>query len=422
MTNQLVVHQEPVVAPASEAAPDDRVRVLCIDESVGFGGATKSMALMLRALPTVQPYILTTQGREVREVWYRGLPIFTFRRVLNYRNRARLNAWIDLWIPSRLLRAAALKSVALIDAVYTVFSVVRILYLIKANRIEILHLVNGYSPLEALIAGHLAGVPRIVHLRGFFNGRRRSVRKTMGLASFVIGDSRAVFESVPPQQLPARGGGTIYEVVDVAAFDQTAHLRTELRQKWGVALDEVVLGMFGRVVEWKGQREFVHAAIGAMRVNSKIKAFIVGDESDGISQYFEEIRQTIRGSGLQDRFVLTGYIEEVEPYYAAVDIVAHASIEPEPCGMVILEGMAAMRAVIAADEGGPRELVAHEVDGLLVKPGDVDGLKDAILRLAADPDTRRAMGANGYRKVKQDFDVDSIAAELLAVYDGLLRN
>jgi glycosyltransferase involved in cell wall biosynthesis len=146
----------------------------------------------------------------------------------------------------------------------------------------------------------------------------------------------------------------------------------------------------------------------------------VGDESDGGCEYFEAIRAMIADSGYAARFVLTGYREDVEEYYAAVDIVVHASVAPEPFGMVVPEGMAARRPVIATDAGGPREVVSHGMDGLLVPPGDVPALAEAILELASDSARRARMGARGRQKVLDRFRIATNADRVREVYDGVL--
>jgi glycosyltransferase involved in cell wall biosynthesis len=83
-----------------------------------------------------------------------------------------------------------------------------------------------------------------------------------------------------------------------------------------------------------------------------------------------------------------------------------------------MEAMASGRPVIATRVGGVAELVADGQSGLVVAPGDAQALADAILRLAADPALRAAMGTAGRATVHAEFDVTTEARRILALFLG----
>ncbi len=398
----------------------DPVRVLCVDYSVGFGGATKSMALMLRDMPGVRPVIVTSQDADLRALWYGAWPTHRFRRVINYRSRWRFNEWLQRSKLPRVVRSVAMKLFAGVDTGVAIASALWIAWLLKRYRIDVLHLANGFTPGEALLAGRLAGVPSIAHLRGFYNASATPRRRSGPLPALVIGDSDAVTDSFLRAAHAVVPATTIYEVVDVASFERSAHRRDEVRRSWGLTDDQVAVGLLGRVIAWKGQEEFVRAMLAAMEGNPDLVGVLVGDASDGAVAYFDRIKELIRSSGKSDRFILTGYVADVDPTYGALDIVVHASTEPEPCGMVVMEGMAARRPVIAADAGGPRELIRHGVDGRLVTPGDVEGLEQAILEVAADPLMRQEMGDAGHERARELFDIPVATGRLRGIYGTLI--
>lgn len=409
------------VSDGRKLARQGPVRVLVVDYSIGFGGATKSMGLMLREMKGVQPVVLTSQFPDVRELWYGAWPTRSFRRRVNYRTRWRVKEWAESHALSRLTSPVAVRGFAAVDLAVTLASATHMARLIRRNRIEVLHLANGFGPPEALLAARLANVPVIAHLRGFYQGSDRPVRNPDRYRpSLVIGDSQAVTDSYLQRAADPVRSLTLLEVVDVAAFDRVAHGREDERLKLKLYPDEVAIGIFGRVVRWKGQMEFVEAMIVAMQNNDRLVGVIVGDASDGTKEYFEQVRQRIEEAGLMHRFRLTGYVEEVEPLYSAMDIVVHASIEPEPCGMVVMEAMAARRPVIAANSGGPLELIREGIDGHLLDPTDRDRLSGCIEALAVDPARRAAMGAAGYERARALFDAPIAGERLREVYEELL--
>ena len=97
--------------------------------------------------------------------------------------------------------------------------------------------------------------------------------------------------------------------------------------------------------------------------------------------------------------VFTGQVDAPEAWYAAADVVVHASVQPEPFGLVLLEAMASECALIAAGAGGPREVVEDGTNGVLVPPGDPAALAGALERLLADEEERRRLGRRGRETV-----------------------
>jgi glycosyltransferase involved in cell wall biosynthesis len=84
--------------------------------------------------------------------------------------------------------------------------------------------------------------------------------------------------------------------------------------------------------------------------------------------------------------------------------------------MVCLEAMAAERAVIATRGGGSTEIVVDRETGLLVEPGDVDGLACAMTSLAADPALAARFGMNGRARALRLFTWERTVQSYLEAY------
>jgi glycosyltransferase involved in cell wall biosynthesis len=242
----------------------------------------------------------------------------------------------------------------------------------------------------------------------------------MHQAAKVIGVSNAVSKSVYQYGMVNDKIITVYDSVDMVAFEKAVIERLKTRHEVGLKESDVATGIFGRIVPWKGQLEFTYAALQAIKVNQKIKVVIVGDESDGLEDYFNKIKDVIHRSGYQDHFILTGYKEDVEELFAAMDIVVHASIEPEPFGMVVIEAMAASKPVIATNAGGPSEIINSMVEGILVPPGDIKEMTAAILELVNDSAKRESMGRRGHAKVRTQYTNQIISSKIEKVYQDLM--
>jgi len=392
------------------------MRVLYVESSLGFGGAVKSLSLTLSALPQIEKFVFTSQDREIVRMWFPHLPVSSFRRLINYRNRDRLAAASR----HRFLRWTALKGFAVADDLVAIKNSLRLIWFLRHHQIDIVHLNNGFRPAEALLAARLTGIPCVVHLRDF--QRERVGTSSTRAVAFVIAVSDAVAQSVRDLKTGSLKVTTIHDPVDIERVESATVARDRIRDQCGISRDEIAVGIFGRVIPWKGQHVFARAMITAMRANKLLRAVIVGDESDGHRSYFDGIKRSIREAGVESAFVLVGYRPDVEEYYAAMDIVVHASVTPEPFGMVVPEAMAARRPIIAADAGGPREVIEHGTDGLLFPPGNVEALTREILTLAADATLRARMGAAGAAKAAARFGIASTADRVAAVYAAVMNS
>lgn len=106
-------------------------------------------------------------------------------------------------------------------------------------------------------------------------------------------------------------------------------------------------------------------------------------------------------------------------FYADCDVVALPSLN-EGWGLSLMEGMACAKAVVASRVGGIPELVRDGIDGILVEPADVEGLRTAIVSLLADEGMRGRMGRAGKQRVK-DFSWDDTAKVALEAYKDALQ-
>jgi glycosyltransferase involved in cell wall biosynthesis len=130
--------------------------------------------------------------------------------------------------------------------------------------------------------------------------------------------------------------------------------------------------------------------------------------------------QTALQLGLEEDVKLLGFVSDMPGFLADVDIVVLPSLF-EGLGGSVLEAMAAGKAVIASRVGGLPEPVVDGTTGFLVKPGDVEGLANAIAKLAGDRVRIREMGQKGKERLKnQDFTLERMGRENEEYYYNLL--
>ena len=168
------------------------------------------------------------------------------------------------------------------------------------------------------------------------------------------------------------------------------------------------VGLVATFAHWKGHEIFLQAAAFAPENH---RFYIIGGPiyATGGSQWsIEELRARAAALGLADRVGFTGFVEDVPAAMRGLDVVVHASTEPEPFGLVILQAMACARPVIVTATGGARELIDPGENALAVPAGDSRELARAIERLAADPALRLRLAEAGRANAERRFSLASL--------------
>jgi len=205
-----------------------------------------------------------------------------------------------------------------------------------------------------------------------------------------------------------------------APLDLAARVQV-LRRSLGIDPDDLVVTLVGRINRWKGQGVLIDAAASLVAAGVVgVRFLIVGDVADGQHGFREALLAKVAAAGLQREVLFLGFTAEVDVVWAASDIAAVPSIEPEPFGRVAIEAMAHELPVVAAGHGGLTEIVEHERTGLLVAPGNAQALADALQRLLADVDLRRRFGRAGRERQRAVFTQRRHDEQVLALLDQLV--
>ncbi|HEX9935736.1 MAG TPA: glycosyltransferase family 4 protein [Longimicrobium sp.] len=287
---------------------------------------------------------------------------------------------------------------------------------------------NGF---KVHAAGALALPPgaRLVWHVHDFTGTRPLMAGILGrlapraAAAFAV--SRAVADDlrrVCGARLPVH---VVYNAVDLARFSPSG-ARAPLAARAEMAPEPegtVTVGLVATMGLWKGHRVFIDA-ISRLPAGLPLRAYIVGGRiyaTAGSEEDPERLRHLLAEHGVADRVGITGFVDEPADAMRALDVVVHASTQPEPFGLVIVEAMACGRAVVATAAGGAAEIVDEGVDALTVPPGDAGALSAAIRRLADDAGLRARLGAAGRAKAERRFGRARLAAEVAPVYRAIVE-
>lgn len=209
---------------------------------------------------------------------------------------------------------------------------------------------------------------------------------------------------------------TIYSGMEVEPFLQSGKLRDQVRKELGYRDEHVVVGKVARLFHLKGHEYVIQAARQIVAKAPHVRFLFVGD---GLRA--PRIQKQIADAGLAQHFHLTGLVPpaRIPGLITAMDIVVHASLR-EGLARVLPQALIAGKPVVSYDVDGAREVVLPNQTGFLLPPKSVDAMAEAVLELAASPELRDRLGAEGRRRFTDVFRHETMTSQLRALYERLL--
>ncbi len=294
---------------------------------------------------------------------------------------------------------------------------------IRHKKIDVLHTNSMLAHFYGGMAARIARVPCLWHMQDIVDDRQmlgllRSALNWVGnwLPHRIIVVSNAV-------RMMFRNGAkqkayVVYNGTDLKKYFPNRP-GYKVRAELGIPTQEIVVGIVGRIVHWKGHKEFLYAAKGIHNDSQDTTFLIVGDASFGNEEYFDQIKKLAQDLGLEKAAIFTGFRKDVPSVIAAMDICVHSSNLPDPCPLVIFDYMASGKPVIATSGGGVPEIVIDGKTGILVPMKDSMSLTEAIQRLIGDPKERSMLGATGRKRVEDFFTIEHFVKAMSAHYREL---
>lgn len=383
----------------------DPVNVGFCENGAGFGGAVISLAAFLEKIPArFKPHLFTSLASEP------------------YQQLARFGPWrqlrpITLVDPVRLRRLPF--GSLLENALNLLPYALRHRRAFRRAQIGLVYLNNDCTcNLAATLAGKMDGLPMVLHARGF-HVDTRATRWVLNNVDHCIAVSRAVRDELLTFGMPPEKCTVVPEGLDLEQFYPRAP-DAALRADLGIRADEPVVTLVGGLVDWKGQDVLLDAAPAILAAYPNAWILLVGSAYGKDNRFAEDIARKVAAPALRGRVRLLGARQDIPDLLALSSVVLHASTLPEPFGRTFLEGMAMGRPTIASNEGGPLDVIEHEVDGLLIAPRQPAVLAAAVTRLLSDPALCATLGKNAARKALH-YSIEHHASAVSAVLQDVLQ-
>ncbi len=325
--------------------------------------------------------------------------------------------------------------------------------LLRREKYDVVHTHYSVDFIVPAVAARLCKVPAVIMTRHMAWSWKGWKRKMYGdwLYDRIIAVAEAVRQPLLEGGIAPEKVVTVLNGVELGTPQRS---REAVRNELGLREDQIAVGMFSRVIKEKGHRlllqalEFLPSQVVAVIVGAgedldDLKLFArarcdrspdrVARERGRLGQEtgrIEESPPPFPGASLEkgegwvgvnsDRVIFTGYVEDVESYMLAMDIVAAPSLWPEPFPSALLEPMMLGLPVVASRVGGIPEMVKDGETGILIPRDDVPALASTLTLLAHDPDRRKRLGAAALLDTRARFSTAKMAEGVEAVYRATL--
>jgi glycosyltransferase involved in cell wall biosynthesis len=411
-------------------------RVLFINHSIRDGGPGKSLFYILKYLDRSQitPYVLIPKDEVFSErLKAEGIyeNIILDKRFPENLKRPRLGLAFQKEGNNKTGYLDTLMKFlsVLLNIIDMLSLIITSPFWLRKNKIDVIYCNGTQAKVVGALIGLVNWCPVIWHVRniqqtkllGFLIG----TLSKLSVVRRIICVSSATAKPFAQVKQKVR---VIYNGVDIENYNP-ATIEGELRAKYSLSDQTIVVGSTGRIVPRKGYDLFIKSAkivIDQLDENGKdIKFVIVGDtpyffQDDHLSY----LKKLVAQNGLDDYFIFTGYKKEVKEYLKDFDIFVIPSNYPDPFPRSVIEAMAfELPSIGFKGAGGIVESIDDGVTGFLCDPGDVGQLGDYILELVKDADLRKKMGLAGRKRVKDNFlaidrtkDIQRNILEVLGIY------
>lgn len=274
------------------------------------------------------------------------------------------------------------------------------------------------------LAARMARVPCVWHIQDRVSYRAGPLYAwTLALtgrtlAREIIVDAESIARQLIPI-VPRARVHVIWNGVDVRTFSPQTD-GGSVRREWKLEPGDLAIGIAGRLTRWKGQHLLIEAFSRLAPKFPNAYVVLVGAALFDTDAYARGLQARVAELGLNDRVIFAGFRWDMPQVFAALDAVAHPSLEKDSSPLAVVSAMAAGKAVICARVDGTAQLFDDGVDGLLFPPGDADALAEKLECVLHDAGLRASLGRAARAKAERELSVEKFTRECEVVFEKAL--
>ena len=293
---------------------------------------------------------------------------------------------------------------------------------IRQNQIELVHATMPYSHIVAFGATFGLRIKRVWFQHGPIGGLLDNIASLLPV-DLICFNSRYLqkrHNRICPLSRRSKQEIIALGIKAIAAQeDRVQQIKAQLQAD----SDQLIIGMAGRICPWKGYEIFIKAVAALPpQYLSRAVFVIVGDVGRKRDSSYQEQLHRIAAQ-LTLPVVFIGHQSDLYNYLNAFDVLIHASIIPEPFGLVVAEAMLQHTLVIGSASGGIGDILQDQYTGLVFDPTGVHAVEQLRQRIElvieATDDWKKEIKSNAYELIRRDYSVEQMTSCIEGLYRSL---
>lgn len=298
------------------------------------------------------------------------------------------------------------------------------LYLRK-NKVDLIHTHLIHADIYGLISAVLTKIPYRIStrhndnpfrrkpvLRFFLQYLYRLTQRTIAVSKYLAQFCIEVENSSPERVIAIHHGIKINK-------SQRGLLKNkglDIRKKYALSPNSIILLSIGRVIEQKGHIFAIEAVHQLRKSGRDISLVILGK-----GPLTKPLKKYARDLKLHNNIFFEGWQPDIDVYFRESNFIVHPSLW-EGFGIALIEAMGAKKAIVASRVSAIPEIVEDKKSGLLVEPGNVPAIVEAITYLLKNPEKLKRMEQAAYEIAKRSFSLEKMILDTEAVYKSVMES